>query len=74
MTVALLDQEPVVAIATLPVVAHEGTGDFDGDGKSDILWQHSDGTPAIWLMDGPDATLIAAAGPLNPGMDWHVIV
>ena len=30
----------------------KGTGDFNGDGKSDILWQSSDGTPAIWLMNG----------------------
>ena len=30
----------------------KGTGDFNGDGKSDILWQGSDGTPAIWMMDG----------------------
>ena len=29
-----------------------GTGDFNGDGKADILWQNSDGTPAIWLMNG----------------------
>ena len=30
----------------------KATGDFNGDGKSDILWQNADGTPAIWLMDG----------------------
>ena len=24
-----------------------GTGDFNGDGKADILWQGSDGTPAM---------------------------
>ena len=29
-----------------------GTGDFNGDGKADILWQNDDGTPAIWLMNG----------------------
>ena len=29
-----------------------GTGDFNGDGKADILWQNSDGTPVIWLMNG----------------------
>ena len=26
----------------------EGTGDFNNDGRSDILWQNTDGTPAIW--------------------------
>ena len=26
--------------------------DFDGNGKADILWQNTDGTPAVWLMDG----------------------
>ena len=30
-----------------------GTGDFNGDGKSDILWRNkSTGQDAIWLMDG----------------------
>ena len=29
-----------------------GTGDFNGDGKTDILWQNSDGTPVNWLMNG----------------------
>lgn len=29
-----------------------GIADFNGDGKSDFLWQHSDGRLAIWLMDG----------------------
>ena len=27
-------------------------GDFNGDGKADILWQNDSGMPAIWLMDG----------------------
>ncbi len=26
--------------------------DFNGDGKSDILWQNDDGTAAVWLMNG----------------------
>ena len=50
----------------------KGTGDFDGDGKSDILWQGQDGTPAIWLMDGPNATFVGAAGPFNPGPSWEI--
>jgi hypothetical protein len=52
----------------------KGAGDFDGDGKSDILWQGSDGTPAIWLMDSTHAVTVSAAGSFNPGHDWHVIV
>ena len=29
-----------------------GTGDFNGDGKSDILWRDSSGNVAMWLMNG----------------------
>ena len=29
-----------------------GTGDFNGDGKGDILWRNSDGDVGIWLMNG----------------------
>ena len=28
------------------------TGDVDGDGMPDILWQHTDGRVAVWYMDG----------------------
>lgn len=27
-------------------------GDFDGDGKDDLLWRHTDGTTAAWYMNG----------------------
>ena len=50
----------------------KGTGDFNGDGKSDILWQNSDGTPAIWLMDGINFVSTSAAGSFNPGPSWQV--
>ena len=49
----------------------KATGDFNGDGKSDILWQNDDGTPAIWEMSG--TTLIGGAGLANPGPTWHTI-
>jgi FG-GAP-like repeat/Transposase, Mutator family len=29
-----------------------GTGDFNGDGVSDILWHNSNGDTSIWLMNG----------------------
>ena len=46
-------------------------GDFNGDGKADILWQNNDGTPVVWLMDGLNA--IGGAAFNNPGADWHLI-
>ena len=48
----------------------EGAGDFNGDGKADILWQNDDGTPAIWLMNG--TSFIGGGGLANPGPSWHV--
>jgi hypothetical protein len=29
-----------------------GVGDFNGDGKADILWRNVDGTNFVWLIDG----------------------
>ena len=30
----------------------KGVGDFNGDGKADILWQNDSGQAAVWLMNG----------------------
>ena len=46
----------------------------DDDPRAPYKVQGSDGTPAIWLMDGPHAVTVSAAGSFNPGHDWHVIV
>jgi FG-GAP-like repeat len=49
----------------------KGVGDFNGDSKADILWQNTDGTPAIWLMNGMN--VIGAAVPgFNPGATWQI--
>ncbi len=49
--------------------------DFDGNGKSDILWQNADGTPAVWLMDGTSLASAGAAlqnsGPGMAGEGWR---
>jgi hypothetical protein len=40
----------------------KGTDDFNGDGRSDILWQNSDGTPAIWPMTSTPTSRRGCAG------------
>ena len=39
-----------------------GVGDFNGDGKADILWQHTSGARAIWLMNGTVLTSSVSLG------------
>jgi hypothetical protein len=51
-----------------------GTGDFNGDGRVDILWQNDDGTMRDWLAQ-PDGSFVGnvAHFDVNPGLSWHVV-
>jgi hypothetical protein len=49
-----------------------GTGDFNGDGLSDILWQNANGQAAVWDMNGATLTGGGAVTP-NPGASWKAI-
>jgi hypothetical protein len=46
-------------------LARHGIGDYNNDGKSDILLQSSSGDVAIWEMDG--TSVIGSASLANPG-------
>jgi hypothetical protein len=46
--------------------------DTNGDGKSDILWQGTNGQAVVWQMSGTNILTNAAIGP-NPGTSWHMI-
>jgi len=48
-----------------------GTGDFNGDGHSDLLFQNNDGTPMIWIMNGMSVT--ASVTLPNPGSGWRAV-
>jgi hypothetical protein len=39
-----------------------GAGDYNGDGKADILWLDSSGGRSIWFMNGRTETSIATPG------------
>jgi hypothetical protein len=50
-----------------------GTGDFNNDAKTDLLFQHTDGTLAVWLMNGIDLVTPQVLTPSNPGPGWSVV-
>ena len=62
--------------ATMVAVAWQvvGTGDFNGDGRDDVLWRHSDGTVSDWL-----GTATGGFTPNNANSArfvptaWHVV-
>ena len=45
-----------------------GIGDFDGDGKSDLLWRDGSGHVAIWEMDGAGFLRGDTVSVISP--DW----
>lgn len=49
-----------------------GRESFDGDGKTDILWRHSDGRNAIWFMDGATAKPTSGYIPSVGDAAWKV--
>ena len=38
------------------------TGDYNGDGISDLLWRDSSGNTAIWFMNGVTVASTAVVG------------
>jgi hypothetical protein len=48
-----------------------GTGDFNGDGESDIVWRDAAGDAAIWLMNG--AAILSAGGLGNVATTWSIV-
>lgn len=50
-----------------------GSGDFNADGKPDLVFQHQDGTLALWYLDG---TRLTQSTLLNPSLPndgpWRV--
>jgi len=46
----------------------KGVGDFNADGKAELLWQKTAGTPAIWIMNG--TSFASSSNLANPGSTW----
>jgi len=48
-----------------------GTGDYNADGKGDILWHDSSGNLAIWFMNGSQVQSTVQLG--NVPTTWRII-
>jgi hypothetical protein len=49
----------------------DATGDYNGDGKSDLLRRHTtSGTVAVWFLNGLQVSSSASFG--NVGLDWTI--
>jgi hypothetical protein len=46
------------------------TGDYNGDGMSDLLWRDTNGNTSMWLMNG--TAILSAAGVGNIPTTWIV--
>jgi VCBS repeat protein len=54
-----------------------GVGDFNADGKSDLLWRNSNGSLVEWLMDGSSimssSAVTSGGAVVAPDASWHVV-
>ena len=48
-----------------------GTGDFNGDGSADLLWQYDSGMRCMWFGSG--GTFRDGGALPDPGPDWSVV-
>jgi len=48
------------------------TGDFNGDGIGDILWQNSSGDVAVWFMNGSQVLSTTDLGTV-PTSTWSIV-
>jgi hypothetical protein len=59
------------ALGTIPTTwSIAQTGDYNGDGMSDLLWRDNLGNTAMWFMNGTTVALSAAVG--NIPTNWTV--
>jgi Ca2+-binding RTX toxin-like protein len=54
------------------VAARNVSGDFNGDGNSDVLWRHDSGQVYIWEMDGLQVKAEGTVAHAPVTNDWHV--
>ena len=60
-----------IAVGAMPASSMiAGLDDFNGDGKTDLLWRHASGQVDLWTMDG--ATPLNTQVIANATPDWTI--
>jgi len=67
-----LNGQEVLLEMSYPSIVSDQASDFNGDGKSDIFWRHSDGSVAAWLMDGTQTLAMSLLGSGPVEQAWQV--
>jgi hypothetical protein len=57
---------------TPAVIPGAAPGDFNGDGKSDIVWQNKNGALGVWYMDGATQIGGASLSPAKVATSWRL--
>ena len=66
--------DPVALTMVDPAWRIVGTGDFNGDGRDDILWRHTDGTLSNWLGTATGGFVNnGAVSGTNVPLPWSVV-
>ena len=60
----------LTVLMLIPAVAGAASSDFDGDGKSDILWRNTSGAVTVWLMNGTSRT--SNGSPGSAATSWTI--
>lgn len=50
-----------------------GAADFNNDDQADLIFQHTDGSLALWYMNGLKLTSARFLEPAQPGDGWRVV-